>query len=344
MSRPIGRPSRSQISRAFLLISSCVIMLKLWYTSIIPPRGSVPQPDFAFRASPTEILPKVPGPFISIRPSLNRGLAAERLCAYVIPLGGIPVATGFTDPGNLRKFSQFKDSFMDTITKKVQREPDRTNGPKKTKRRVLLVDDHPIVREGLTEMINHEEDLTVCGTAEEMNQALDHIEKLKPDVVVLDISLKGSNGIEVLKNIKVRYPKLLVLVLSMHDETLYALRALRAGAAGYIMKQEPAERVLASVRQVLNGEISLSENMEKKMMKQLVGGRAARTGSPLEDLSDRELEVFRLIGKGYSTRQIAEELHLSIKTIESHRAHIKEKLNLKNAMELVQHAIQWQEA
>jgi DNA-binding NarL/FixJ family response regulator len=235
---------------------------------------------------------------------------------------------------------------METTTtrKPVQREPDRTAAFKKAKRQILLVDDHPIVREGLTEMINHEDDLAVCGTAEEMNQALDQIEKLKPDLVVLDISLRGSNGIEVLKNIKVRHPKLCVLVLSMHDETLYALRALRAGAGGYIMKQEPAERVLNAVRQVLNGEISLSENMEKKMMKQLVGGRAARTGSPLEDLSDRELEVFRLIGKGYSTRQIAEELHLSIKTIESHRAHIKEKLNLKNAMELVQHAIQWQEA
>jgi DNA-binding NarL/FixJ family response regulator len=234
---------------------------------------------------------------------------------------------------------------METIIRKTaQRDLDRNNAFKKAKRRILLVDDHPIVREGLTEMINHEDDLTVCGTAEEMNQALDQIEKLKPDLVVLDISLKGSNGIEVLKNIKVRYPKLLVLVLSMHDETLYALRALRAGAAGYIMKQEPAERVVSAIRQVLTGEISLSENMEKKMMKQLVGGRAARTGSPLEDLSDRELEVFRLIGKGYSTRQIAEELHLSIKTIESHRAHIKEKLNLKNAMELVQHAIQWQEA
>lgn len=232
-----------------------------------------------------------------------------------------------------------------TITKKVQREPTGGAALKgKTQRRVLLVDDHPIVREGLTEMINHEGDLAVCGTAEEMNQALDQIEKLRPDLVMLDISLKGSNGIEVLKNIKVRYPKMLVLVLSMHDETLYALRALRAGASGYIMKQELGERVLAAIRQVLNGEISLSENMEKKMMKQLVGGRAARTGSPLEDLSDRELEVFRLIGKGYSTRQIAEELHLSIKTIESHRAHIKEKLNLKNAMELVQHAIQWQEA
>jgi DNA-binding NarL/FixJ family response regulator len=212
------------------------------------------------------------------------------------------------------------------------------------KRRVLLVDDHPIVRQGLTEMVNHEEDLSVCGTAEDMNQALEQIERLKPDLVVLDISLKGSNGIEVLKDIKVRLPKTVVLMLSMHDETLYAVRALRAGAAGYVMKQEPADRVLDSMRRVLSGEIALSQSMEKTMMKQLFGGRADHTGSPLEDLSDRELEVFRLIGKGCSTRQIAEELHRSIKTIESHRAHIKEKLNLKNAMELVQHAIQWQEA
>jgi DNA-binding NarL/FixJ family response regulator len=130
----------------------------------------------------------------------------------------------------------------------------------------------------------------------------------------------------------------------MHDESLYAVRALRAGAAGYVMKQEATEKVLTAIRQVLNGEIFLSERMEKKMMHQLVGGRAARTGSPLEDLSDRELEVFNLIGQGHGTRQIAEELHLSIKTIESHRAHIKEKLNLKNATELVQHAIQWREA
>src|SRR5260370_20159793 len=129
---------------------------------------------------------------------------------------------------------------METVITRTPKQADKGNDIKKAKRRVLLVDDHPIVREGLTEMINHEEDLTVCGTAEEMNQALDQIEKLKPNLVVLDISLKGSNGIEVLKNIKVRYPKLLVLVLSMHDETLYALRALRAGAAGYLMKQETA--------------------------------------------------------------------------------------------------------
>jgi DNA-binding NarL/FixJ family response regulator len=212
---------------------------------------------------------------------------------------------------------------------------------KKGKSKVLLVDDHPIVRQGLTEMINHEKDLTVCGTAEDLHKALDQISVLGPDLVVVDISLKGSNGIELLKNIKVRYPKMRVLMLSMHDESLYAIRALRAGASGYIMKQEATEKVLTAIRQVLKGEVYLSDKMEKRMMQQLVGGRAVRTGSPIEDLSDRELEVFGLIGQGHGTRQIAEELHLSIKTIESHRAHIKEKLNLKNAAELVQHAIQW---
>lgn len=215
---------------------------------------------------------------------------------------------------------------------------------KKSKSRILLVDDHPIVRHGLTEMINHEKDLMVCGTAEDLRKALEQITALKPDLVVVDISLKGSNGIELLKNIKVRYPKMLVLMLSMHDEALYAVRALRAGAPGYIMKQEATKKVLTAIRQVLAGEIYLSEKMEKKMMQQLAGGRAGRTGSPIEDLSDRELEVFGLIGQGHGTRQIAEELHLSIKTIESHRAHIKEKLNLKNATELLQHAIQSREA
>ncbi len=215
---------------------------------------------------------------------------------------------------------------------------------KKNKNRILLVEDHPIVRQGLAEMIDNQKDLMVCGAAEDVHQALHQISALQPDLVIVDISLKSSNGIELLKDIKLRHPKLLVLMLSMHDETLYAVRALRAGAAGYIMKQEATENVLTAIRQVLGGDIYLSERMEKKLMQQLVGGRAARTGSPLEDLSDRELEVFNLIGQGHGTRQIAEELHLSIKTIESHRAHIKEKLNLKNATELVQHAIQWREA
>jgi DNA-binding NarL/FixJ family response regulator len=229
-----------------------------------------------------------------------------------------------------------------------QRERMKRNATNSTislnKYRILLVDDHPIVQMGLAEMINAEKDLAVCGTAENLHQTLDQIESLKPDLVLLDISLKGSNGIELLKNIKARMPKLLVLMLSMHDENLYAIRALRAGAAGYIMKQEATEKVLTAIRKVLAGEVYLSDNIEKKMMKQLVGGRTARTGSPIEDLSDRELEVFGLIGQGRSTRQIAEELHLSIKTIESHRAHIKEKLNLKSATELMQYAIQWREA
>jgi DNA-binding NarL/FixJ family response regulator len=215
---------------------------------------------------------------------------------------------------------------------------------KEEKRRILLVDDHPIVRQGLGELIDAEKDLAVCGTAESMNAALEQMPTLKPDLVVVDISLRGSNGIELLKNIKVRYPKMKVLMLSMHDEGLYAVRALRAGASGYIMKQEATDKVIEAARKVLSGEIYLSDKMEKKMMQQLVGGRTARTGSPLEDLSDRELEVFNLIGQGKGTRQIAEELHLSIKTIESHRAHIKEKLGLKSATELVQHAIQWRDA
>ena len=215
----------------------------------------------------------------------------------------------------------------------------------KGKSRILLVDDHPIVRQGLAELINHEEDLFVCGTTETFHETLDQIPSLQPDLVLADISLKGGNdGIELLKNIKARHSKTLVLMLSMHDETLYALRALRAGAVGYIMKQEATEKVLTAIRQVLKGEIYLSEQMEKKLKHQLVGGRAVRTGSPIEDLSDRELQIFSLIGQGRSTRQIAEELPLSVKTVETHRAHIKEKLHLKSATELVQHAVQWRES
>ena len=212
--------------------------------------------------------------------------------------------------------------------------------PKKAKYKILLVDDHPILRQGLAQMINEEKELMVCGQFEEASKALDAVISLKPDAAIVDISLKGSSGIELLKNIKVQYPKLLVLVLSMHDESLYAERALRAGASGYIMKQEATDQVLVALRKVLNGEIYLSEKMSSKLMHQLVSGRATDAGSLMERLSDRELEIFGLIGEGRGTRQIAEQLHLSVKTIESHRAHIKEKLNLKNATELVHRAIQ----
>lgn len=212
--------------------------------------------------------------------------------------------------------------------------------PKKAKYKILLVDDHPILRQGLAQMINEEKELMVVGQFEEASKALDAVIALKPDAAIVDISLKGSSGIELLKNIKVQYPKLLVLVLSMHDESLYAERALRAGASGYIMKQEATDQVLVALRKVLNGEIYLSEKMSSKLMHQLVSGRATDAGSLMERLSDRELEIFGLIGEGRGTRQIAEQLHLSVKTIESHRAHIKEKLNLKNATELVHRAIQ----
>jgi DNA-binding NarL/FixJ family response regulator len=214
---------------------------------------------------------------------------------------------------------------------------------KKSKSRILLVDDHPIVRQGLTELINQQVDLMVCGAAEDELSARSMVASTQPDLIILDISLRTSNGIEVLKTIKLNWPEQRFLVLSMHEETLYAPRTLRAGASGYLMKHEATDRVLQAIRAVLAGDIYLSEAMGKRMMQQFVGPKMKSSGSPLDVLSDRELEVFALIGQGRGTRQIAEELHLSVKTVESHRAHIKEKLNLKSATELVRHAIQWRD-
>lgn len=210
-----------------------------------------------------------------------------------------------------------------------------------SKRTVLIVDDHAIVRQGLALLINREPDLAVCGDAEEAGAALLLIEALKPDLVMVDISLNGPDGLDLLKTIRGRDPNLPVLILSMMDELLYAERALRAGANGYIMKQQATEQVLVAVRRILGGEIYLSERMANKMLHLFVGGAPAPQTSPIADLTDRELEVFRLIGDGHGTRQIADELHLSVKTVESYQAHIKEKLLLKNGRELVQRAIQW---
>src|SRR5580700_3935542 len=208
-----------------------------------------------------------------------------------------------------------------------------------TKRQVFVVDDHPIVREGLTPLINREADLAVCGAAEEMHSALRTIEALKPDILIVDISLNGPDGLDLLKIIRARDPFLPVLILSMHDESIYAERALRAGANGYIMKQEATERMLVALRRILNREIYVSDRVANKMLQQYVGISAAKR-SPLDDLSDREIEVLRLIGEGNSTRQIAEKLHLSVKTVESYQGHIKDKLGLKNSRELLQYAIQ----
>jgi DNA-binding NarL/FixJ family response regulator len=207
--------------------------------------------------------------------------------------------------------------------------------------RVLLVDDHPVVRQGLAQLINGESDMEVCGQAESASEALKAIKQDEPDAAVVDISLKDSNGIELIKDLKVRHPQLPVLVLSMHDESFYAERCLRAGARGYITKEEAIETVLTAIRRVLSGDLYLSENMASKMLSVFVSGGRSAAGSDVERLSDRELEVFELIGLGYQTREVAERLHLSVKTIDSHRANIKRKLGLANATELLQHAIQW---
>jgi len=209
------------------------------------------------------------------------------------------------------------------------------------KKMVFVVDDHPIVRQGLALLINQEPDLAVCGAAEEMQSALAAINAVRPDILIVDISLNGPDGLELLKTIRITMPRLPVLILSMHDESLYAERALRAGANGYIMKQEATEKVLVALRRILSGEIYVSDRIASSMMRHYVRGANLSEHSSISELTDRELEVFRLIGEGHGTRQIAEALHLSVKTVESYQAHIKEKLSLRSARELVQHAVQW---
>jgi len=196
------------------------------------------------------------------------------------------------------------------------------------------------VSRALAELINHEKDLEVCGIAQDYASALQKTDTLNPDLVLLDITLQGRGGLELLKDVKAQHPKQLVLILSMHDESLYASRAIRAGASGYVMKQEATENVLTAIRHVLEGRIHLSERMERRIMQRFAQGGPASTLDPLEVLTDRELEIFRLIGQGKGTRDIAHFLCLSGKTIESHRSHIKDKLGLKTASELVQQAIQ----
>jgi DNA-binding NarL/FixJ family response regulator len=213
--------------------------------------------------------------------------------------------------------------------------------PLTKKFRILLIDDHPIVRQGLALLIDREPDLAVCGEADGAHSGLNAISTLRPDLVVLDISLSGPDGLDVLKEIRLKSGSLPVLILSMHDESNYAERALRAGANGYIMKQEATERVLVAIRRILHGDVYLSERLTSAMLQQFAHGAPAAKGSPIVSLTDRELAIFRLIGEGHTTRQIADELHLSVKTIETHQAHIKEKLALRNARELVQHAIEW---
>ena len=210
---------------------------------------------------------------------------------------------------------------------------------KTTKSRIVIVDDHPIFREGLRQVIDREPDLKVCAEADSIPQALQVVEKEKPDLVLVDISLGDASGIDLIRQLKSRHEELPILVISMHDESLYAVRALRTGAIGYLMKQEPVPTMKAAIRQVLRGEVYLSDRMAERVFSTMKEERAVE--SPLDRLSDRELEVFRLLGRGLGTRQIAEELGLTVPTINSFRARIKDKLQLNSATELVLHAISW---
>ncbi|HWQ90066.1 MAG TPA: response regulator transcription factor [Clostridia bacterium] len=207
--------------------------------------------------------------------------------------------------------------------------------------RVLLVDDHAVVRFGIAQLINRNHDLVVCGEEEDASHALAAIEKVKPDLVIADISLKDSSGLELMRNIKAQYSGLPVLVVSGHDESIYAEIAFRAGALGYLMKQEALEKIVIAIRRVLSGNVYVSDALASKMLQQQIRGHTYIQESPVKSLSDRELEVFQLIGQWKKTSEIAAELHLSIKTIEYYREQIKRKLNVRSAAELTQYATSW---
>jgi len=225
---------------------------------------------------------------------------------------------------------------MKATTARTQPAPPATR-----QRRILIVDDHPIFRKGIAMMLQHEADITICGEAETAAQALGLVDRLEPDIVLADISLKDVNGIELVKSLRATHPGLPVLMLSMHEESLYAERALRAGARGYLMKQAPPDHVVTAIRQVLRGELYLSPSANHRMLATFLSGQRPVISDSVEQLSDRELEIFELLGRGHGTSMIAHELRVSIKTIEAHRAHIKTKLGLCTAPELMRAAVEW---
>lgn len=209
------------------------------------------------------------------------------------------------------------------------------------KPRILIVDDHAIVREGFAEVINAHADLEVCGEVGSAPEAMDAVARLKPDLAVVDLSLHGGSGLDLIKNLKALHPLLPILVLSMHDENLYAERALRAGALGYVMKRQDSATILRAIQVVLQGQVFLSQPMRERLLQKAVGGGHAAKATSTAQLTDREIEVLQLIGEGRTTRQIAQKLHLSISTVETHRAHLKEKLNVRNSSELIRAAVEW---
>lgn len=217
-----------------------------------------------------------------------------------------------------------------------------TKSEKSNLTRILVVDDHPVVRQGLTLLIDREADLEVCGEADGLAEAIRAYRDLSPDLTIADLTLKNGSGIELIKELVALDERVMILVVSMHDETLFAERALRAGAKGYIRKEETTEKMADAIRAVLAGRVYLSDQMTDRMLTRSIGNHKEELEeSPITTLSDRELEVFEQIGRGVSTKQIADKLHLSPKTVETYRENIKSKLNLKNATELTQHAVQW---
>ncbi len=213
--------------------------------------------------------------------------------------------------------------------------------PAKRHARILLVDDHALIRYGMKELLSHEPHLEVCGEAEDVDDALLQVEATCPDLIIIDISLKHGNGIELIKRISARHPNKRILVSSMHDESLFAERALHAGAHGYLNKQEATDKLTEAIHHVLDGHIYLSVEMTDNFLQRMSGNHEPLEDLSVERLTDRELEVFELIGQGLATRQIAGRLHISIKTADSHREHIRDKLNLANSAQLARHAVQW---
>jgi len=214
----------------------------------------------------------------------------------------------------------------------------------RAKKSILIVDDHPMMRQGLAQLINHERDLSASCEAGTASQALNMVVARKPDLVIVDISLPDKNGLELIKDIQVFHPYLPILVISMHDESIYAERVLRAGGRGYIMKQEGGRKLMQAIRQVLSGQIYLSDKMSARILEIFSGRKAEVVSSPVERLSDREFEIFQLVGEGQGTREIANRLNLSVKTIEVHRANMRRKLKLRTGTEVVHFAIRWMES
>jgi DNA-binding NarL/FixJ family response regulator len=210
----------------------------------------------------------------------------------------------------------------------------------KKKIRLMLVDDHPLVRRGLAELISDEPHLEVCAQVASAEDALQEIDRVNPDLVIVDVTLPGMNGVELIKRLRSRYPGIMMLVASMHDESLFAERCLRAGANGYVNKEEATDKVVDAINRVIDGHVYLSAEMTNRLLHGVIAGDVGQQ-SALESLTDRELEVFALIGRGLPTREIAHKLHLSVKTIETHRDHVRAKLKIGSTNELMRHAVQW---